>query len=179
MPVKSSTSSSPNAETRSRRELAKALLLPGKLFRPLCVSASRQVVWARPRSILFNSAASECLLYRRRPGAYAYGPGGGLMTTAVDWAGLMKELGPDFASRCAEHDQQDSFVADNYAALKSRGAYAAGVPAELGGGGATHAELCAMIRELAHHCSTTALAISMHTHLIATLSYAWRAGNKS
>jgi acyl-CoA dehydrogenase len=36
-----------------------------------------------------------------------------------------------------------------------------------------------MIRELAHHCSATALAFSMHTHLIATLSFVWRAGNKA
>jgi acyl-CoA dehydrogenase len=52
------------------------------------------------------------------------------------------------------------------------------VPGDLGGGNASHAELCAMIRELAHHCGATALAFSMHTHLIATLSYVWRAGNK-
>lgn len=30
---------------------------------------------------------------------------------------------------------------------------------------------------LARHCSSTALAFSMHTHLVATLAYLWRAGN--
>ena len=35
-----------------------------------------------------------------------------------------------------------------------------------------------MIRELGHHCASTALAFSMHTHLIATLSWIWRTGNK-
>jgi acyl-CoA dehydrogenase len=35
-----------------------------------------------------------------------------------------------------------------------------------------------MIRELAHHCSSTALAFSMHTHLVATLAWIWRSGNK-
>ena len=99
------------------------------------------------------------------------------MTTS-DWTATMRELGEDFATRAARHDEEDSFVAENYAALKSRGAFAAGVPGELGGGNASHAELCAMIRELAHHCSATALAFSMHTHLIATLSYIWRSGNK-
>jgi acyl-CoA dehydrogenase len=89
----------------------------------------------------------------------------------------MNELGSDFATRAAEHDANDTFVAENYAALKARGAFAAGVPAELGGGGASHAELCAMIRTLAHHCSATALAFAMHTHLVATLSLLWRAGN--
>jgi hypothetical protein len=88
-----------------------------------------------------------------------------------DWVALMRQLGADFATRTAEHDECDSFVAENYVALKARGAFAAGVPAELGGGGASHAELCAMVKELAHYCSSTALAFSMHTHLIATLAY--------
>jgi len=99
------------------------------------------------------------------------------MTTS-DWTATMRELGEDFATRAATHDEEDSFVAENYATLKSRGAFAAGIPGELGGGNASHTELCAMIRELAHHCSATALAFSMHTHLIATLSYIWRSGNK-
>jgi acyl-CoA dehydrogenase len=90
----------------------------------------------------------------------------------------MKRLGEDFAKRAHAHDAEDSFVAENYAALKEAGAFAAGVPAELGGGGASHAELCAMIRELALHCSSTALAFSMHTHPIAAQAYMWRGGNK-
>src|SRR5258706_12968295 len=100
------------------------------------------------------------------------------MTTSIDWAAKMRELGEDFASRSAKHDEEDSFVAENYAKLKEHDAFAAGVPGDLGGGNASHAELCAMVRELAHHCSATALAFSMHTHLVATLSYLWRSGNK-
>ena len=96
----------------------------------------------------------------------------------TDWTELMGRLGPDFGSRAAAHDENDRFVADNYAALKEHGAFAAGVPAELGGGGASHAELCAMIRELGRHCSSTALAFSMHTHPIAAQAYMWRGGNK-
>jgi acyl-CoA dehydrogenase len=101
------------------------------------------------------------------------------MAQAIDWAAKMRELGEDFAARSAKHDEDDSFVSENYAKLKEHGAFAAGVPGELGGGDASHAELCAMIRELAHHCSATALAFSMHTHLVATLSYIWRSGNKA
>src|SRR6478752_6551723 len=95
--------------------------------------------------------------------------------TATDWIALMQQLGTDFTKRTAEHDEQDSFVAENYAALKANGAFAAGVPAELGGGGLSHAELCAIVRELAHHCSSTALAFSMHTHVVASLAFSWRA----
>lgn len=99
--------------------------------------------------------------------------------TAIDWTAKMRELGEDFATRAAKHDEEDSFVSENYAKLKEHGAFAAGVPGELGGGDASHPELCAMIRELGRHCSATALAFSMHTHLIATLSYVWRSGNKA
>jgi acyl-CoA dehydrogenase len=98
--------------------------------------------------------------------------------TTTDWIGSMDRLGVDFARRAASHDEGDSFVAENYAALKEHGAFAAGVPAELGGGGASHADLCAMIRTLARHCSSTALAFSMHTHPIAAQAYMWRKGNK-
>lgn len=97
----------------------------------------------------------------------------------MEWVSLMNELGRDFATRTADHDQTDSFVAENYAALHEHHAFGAGVPIELGGGGASHAELCEMIRVLARHCGSTGLAFSMHTHLVATLTYVWRNGNKA
>ena len=46
------------------------------------------------------------------------------------------------------------------------------VPAELGGGGATFAETCAALAELAHGCPATSLAFAMHTHLVA--AQVWR-----
>ena len=49
----------------------------------------------------------------------------------------------------------------------------AGVPTELGGGGASVHELAGMLRTLAHHCSSTALAFAMHTHLTAVPSWRW------
>jgi alkylation response protein AidB-like acyl-CoA dehydrogenase len=58
--------------------------------------------------------------------------------------------------------------------MKEAGLIHAGVPVELGGGGATVDELCAMLRELAHHCSSTALALSMHTHQVAIPAWRWR-----
>ena len=90
------------------------------------------------------------------------------------WAAEMRELGPSFAARAERHDATDAFVAENYADLKARGFLAAGVPAELGGGGATLPELCAMLGELARHCGSTALALSMHTHLVAVNAWRWR-----
>lgn len=96
---------------------------------------------------------------------------------ATDWVAVIRELGPDFAARAAGHDAEDSFVGENYSLLKERGFFTHAVPSELGGGGAPYGETIAAVRELAHFCSSTALACSMHTHLVATLSYLWRHGN--
>lgn len=90
------------------------------------------------------------------------------------WTDLANELGNGFAARVTEHDQTDAFVAENYAALKNRRVFSAGVPEELGGGGASVADLAGMLRTLAHYCSSTALALSMHTHLVATAAWRWK-----
>jgi alkylation response protein AidB-like acyl-CoA dehydrogenase len=87
---------------------------------------------------------------------------------------LARALAPDFAQRAAAHDDDDSFVAENYAALKEAGLVEAGVPGELGGGGAEIAELCEMLRVMAHACGSTALAFSMHTHQVAIPAWRWR-----
>jgi acyl-CoA dehydrogenase len=100
------------------------------------------------------------------------------MSTKTDWIAIARELGPSFAERAAAHDAEDSFVAENYAALKEHDFFAAGVPGELGGGDASHADLCAVVREIGRHCGSTALAFSMHTHNVATQALSWRAGNK-
>jgi indole-3-acetate monooxygenase len=90
--------------------------------------------------------------------------------TAVDVA---RELGPIFARRAAETADEDQFVADNFALLKSSGLVHAGVPKELGGAGATIDDLAAMLRTIAHHCPSTALAFSMHTHQVAIPAWRW------
>lgn len=92
----------------------------------------------------------------------------------TNFVAIAREIGPTFAARAAEHDVNDSFVAENYAELKTRGFFAAGVPSELGGGGASLLELCAMLRQLAHYCSSSALALSMHTHQVAIPAWRWR-----
>ena len=63
------------------------------------------------------------------------------------WAELMHALGPGFAERADRCDANDTFVAENFAELKARGVLAAGVPVELGGGGASYPELCEMLRD--------------------------------
>lgn len=98
------------------------------------------------------------------------------MTTGIDLRTLLAEIGPRFAERAAAHDDSDSFVADNYEVLRERKLFSALVPQELGGAGARHSEMCGFLRGLAHHCASTALALSMHQHLVAAAVVNWRAG---
>lgn len=88
--------------------------------------------------------------------------------------GLMHELGPGFAERAEHCDSDDVFVAENFAELRQRGVLAVGVPAALGGGDASYPELCEMLRILGRYCGSTALALSMHMHPLATLVWRWR-----
>src|SRR5215213_10664841 len=92
----------------------------------------------------------------------------------VNWPLLMNELGPQFAARAPTHDAADTYVAENFAELKAHGVFAAGVPSELGGGGASYLQLCDMLRTLAHYCGSTALTLSMHTHFLATTRWRWQ-----
>ena len=92
----------------------------------------------------------------------------------TDWVGRIADLGAKFAARAVGYDSGDAFVAANYSDLKAAKVFSAGVPAELGGGGASHAELCAMLRTLGRFCPSTALALAMHTHQVATPAWRWR-----
>ncbi|MBL8549975.1 MAG: acyl-CoA dehydrogenase family protein [Hyphomonadaceae bacterium] len=91
-----------------------------------------------------------------------------------DWMAEAAALADAFALKAAEHDANDAFVAENFAALKRAGFFSAHVPAELGGGGLSHREMCGIIRRLARGCGSTALAFSMHTHLVSLAAWRWR-----
>ncbi|HEV8534898.1 MAG TPA: acyl-CoA dehydrogenase family protein [Candidatus Limnocylindria bacterium] len=93
-------------------------------------------------------------------------------TETKDWFATARELATDFASRAADHDANDTFVAENYQALKDAKLFSAPVPAELGGGGAGYGAHCEIIRTIARGCGSTALAYSMHSHLLQALI--WR-----
>ncbi len=87
---------------------------------------------------------------------------------------IARELGPMFAARANSSTDEDAFVAENFADLKASGLVEAGVPVELGGGGADINELSEMLRTLAHYCGSTALAFSMHTHQVAFPAWRWK-----
>lgn len=92
----------------------------------------------------------------------------------TDWAALGTRIAMEIGRDAARHDAEESFVAGNYARLKEAGLLKAFVPAEFGGGDADYREMCALIRTLGAACGSTALAFSMHAHLVATAAWRWR-----
>ncbi len=93
--------------------------------------------------------------------------------TPLEILAIAKELGPKFAERARSAGDDDVFVSENYNDLRASGLVEAGVPSDLGGRGADVGQLSTMIRELAHHCGSTALAFAMHTHQVAIPAWRW------
>jgi alkylation response protein AidB-like acyl-CoA dehydrogenase len=93
-----------------------------------------------------------------------------------NWLEIVTELGEEFCQRTELHDKEASFVFDNYTVLKEKGVFSASIPEELGGGGLTHEEMCNFLFKLAKSCSSTALALSMHQHLVAANIWKYKKG---
>jgi alkylation response protein AidB-like acyl-CoA dehydrogenase len=87
----------------------------------------------------------------------------------VAWAA---SFGPALAEHAARHDAEGSWVSESFEQLRDAGILALAVPTELGGMGATIRQTAMVMRELARHCGSTALALSMHQHV--TSFTAWR-----
>lgn len=92
------------------------------------------------------------------------------------WLDIVDEIGPGFAEGVAERDATDAFAADHYAVLKERGLIAALVPEAFGGGGASHGDMCAILRRLGSYDPAIALSLSMHQHLLAAQCFKHRQG---
>jgi alkylation response protein AidB-like acyl-CoA dehydrogenase len=90
--------------------------------------------------------------------------------------GRAADVAPVLREHASRHDLEGSFVAEALAALRDAGLLAAGVPVELGGLGATNADLAALQRELARHCGSTALATAMHQHVVCFTAWRYRRG---
>ncbi|PHN07903.1 acyl-CoA dehydrogenase family protein [Flavilitoribacter nigricans] len=99
-----------------------------------------------------------------------------LQAVEPTWEELTHELGKVFAKRAAQTDLQGKFVFANYEELKTHRYFSAMVPLEFGGGGMSYEEMCNLIRTMAHYCGSTALAFSMHQHLVAAT--VWKYKNK-
>jgi len=90
-----------------------------------------------------------------------------LIEVTTNWIELTHELGKKFEERASASDDASEFVYENYNDLKAHGYFSALVPTELGGAGMSHTEMCDIIRIIGSYCGSTALAFSMHQHLVS------------
>ncbi len=102
-----------------------------------------------------------------------------LETKETHWINLARDLGKDFANRAAENDRNAAFVNENYLQLKEHGFFKATIPKELGGEGVLHSQMCDILRVIAQSCGSTALALSMHQHLLAANIWKYKKGQGS
>ncbi|MDH3946920.1 MAG: acyl-CoA/acyl-ACP dehydrogenase [Chromatiales bacterium] len=100
------------------------------------------------------------------------------LASVRDWIADAGALAKQFGERASKHDERGEFVAENYANLKDGGFFAAGIPEELGGGGASFSELCGMVRTIGRQCGSTALSFVMHTHTVMANVYKYRRGDE-
>jgi acyl-CoA dehydrogenase len=84
-----------------------------------------------------------------------------------DWLAIAKSLAQEFSARASDYDDEGDFVHQNYADLRDYKLFSAGIPAELGGGGASYEDLCGIIREIGGQCGSTGLTYAMHSHPVA------------
>ncbi|WP_436515826.1 acyl-CoA dehydrogenase family protein [Ekhidna sp. To15] len=87
--------------------------------------------------------------------------------TFSDWKTLTHSLGKTFAKRAEKNDELGEFVNENYSELKAHCYFSILVPKEFGGAGLSYEEVCQVIRIIGYYCGSTALAFSMHQHLVA------------
>lgn len=88
------------------------------------------------------------------------------------WGELAREVGAEIKEGVADRDRSGEISRKAFDRLRETGITAAQVPAELGGGGASHAEMGQVLRELGRLDPSTAVSLSMHGHLVAT--QVWR-----
>ncbi|SDM72052.1 acyl-CoA dehydrogenase family protein [Kriegella aquimaris] len=88
-------------------------------------------------------------------------------TPSNQWLDLIDQLGHQLSANGIAHDQAETFVADNYQLLKKQGYLTAMIPKELGGAGVSFTDMCAILVKIGQYCPSTALALSMHQHLLA------------
>jgi acyl-CoA dehydrogenase len=92
---------------------------------------------------------------------------------AVAWA---DSLGGRIATHAHRHDVDGTFVTEAYDLLRAEGFLALAGPAELGGRGAGPRAVAMAQRQLARHCASTALASTMHQHVMLFTAWRYRRG---
>ncbi|NLA35165.1 MAG: acyl-CoA/acyl-ACP dehydrogenase [Actinobacteria bacterium] len=78
----------------------------------------------------------------------------------------------DSDAHVRDHDADGSLAVETLTRARSLGLSTALVPREFGGGGASHAEMGGVLREIAHTDAAAAVTLAMHSHLVAF--HVWR-----
>ena len=91
-----------------------------------------------------------------------------------EWREVTEVLSQTFSKNAATQDVKGEFVYKNYDLLKANEFFSLLVPEELGGAGLQYSEVCEIIRTIGNHCGSTALAFSMHQHLMAATAWKYR-----
>lgn len=90
---------------------------------------------------------------------------------------LADEVAAAAAPHADRHDLEGSFASEGVDAARDLGYLAAPVPPELGGNGALTRDMAAAQRVIARSCGSTALACSMHLHIVLAAAWRWRRGD--
>lgn len=92
---------------------------------------------------------------------------------------LTEDMLKRFATRAPVYDRENRFFKEDFEELRGSGYLKMAVPAELGGGGRTLAEIVREQRRLGYHAAPTALAVNMHLYWTGVAADLWRSGDKS
>lgn len=88
---------------------------------------------------------------------------------------MAEEHAADFATRADTHDRDNTFVADNFAAMKASGFLAGTAPEAFGGLGVDRVhDLVVAISRIARGCPSTAIAANMHLGFALATARTWR-----
>lgn len=94
----------------------------------------------------------------------------------LSWSQLTCQIGAELRPGAAERDRTGEISVAAFEILRAAGITSALVPAEFGGGGASHAEMGQILRDLGRFDPSTAVTLSMHSHLVATQVWRHRHG---
>lgn len=91
---------------------------------------------------------------------------------ATDWAGRAVAIATELRAAVPTSDRTGTLPVEAFEMLRRAGLTSALVPAEFGGGGASHADMGRILREIGRGDPATAVTLSMHSHLVA--AQVWR-----
>jgi alkylation response protein AidB-like acyl-CoA dehydrogenase len=96
--------------------------------------------------------------------------------TPADWREPAEQIGRELESSVHGADETGTLSRHAFELLRACGLTSALVPAECGGGGASHAEVGAALRALGRYDPATAVTLSMHSHVVALQVWRHRHG---